>query len=472
MSRILLAMAPSPARDALGEALEAAGQSVVPMAEPELEAVAGAQAHVVLLGVEAEGFEAASALCIELRRHEATRFVPVALVQADHPKGERSAAAFAAGAREVLSLADPLELLVARVDNLARLNYLRRSYRRQADKVGALNAELDQVFEVAAEACFIVNAEGRVRRINARARGLLEPHGAAPDLLALDAVGAIDACLRGAPTEPQPCTVGEAELILEVRPLLAPGGRVLGALGLLRHATTGATYQHALQLEAAALARRSEEVEAFAYKAAHDMKSPLWSIQRYAAELIEDATDEDAKHFLSRIEVNAKRCSGLVQGMVELVKLRKSQLYIEACELDGVLRSAQRNLADLIERSGARIESAALPVVQGDFDLLVDLFTHLLHNAMTYRRPDRPCVIEVGVEGETVFVRDNGLGIAPADHERIFDVFTRLHSRDRIEGSGLGLRMARRIVARQQGRLWVESELGEGATFFLRLPAP
>jgi len=146
---------------------------------------------------------------------------------------------------------------------------------------------------------------------------------------------------------------------------------------------------------------------------------------------------------------------------------------MEPTDLSVILASAIENLKISIQESGAQITSDALPTLRVDPMQFVLLFQNLLSNAMKFRG-NSPPLIRVGAthrQGEWVFsVTDNGIGIDPEHAERIFMIFQRLHPRDRYPGTGMGLAICKKIVEQHGGRIWVESSLGKGATFFFTLP--
>lgn len=225
------------------------------------------------------------------------------------------------------------------------------------------------------------------------------------------------------------------------------------------------------------LARAAPESEDFVHDAAHDMKSPLLAIRRYAALLLED--DEvrlpgDLRRFLERIEVNAVRLGHLVEQMVALARATRRPLAREPVRPGAVVQEALRRARG---RLGELAVSVAddLPLVAVDFDRLVDAVAALLDNAATYAGHDAR--LEVHAEpagaGEVHLVfRDYGPGVPADERERVFEVFRRLHRRDEIEGAGLGLPIVRRVVARHGGRVWIESPADGGTAVHLVLPAP
>jgi signal transduction histidine kinase len=490
MARILLLMDHGVDRVKVVTALRDAGQSPIDPAPGWdapgrlVQAVERAAPDVVIIGCQAD-LDAACARCELLMEGEHTRYVPTLIALPRHPTEVEAIRIFAAGARDLVSLADPMNLVSARIDNMARLNYLRRTFRKHHDALTARNEELDRIFETVTTGLAIVDERGRIVRMNARGREILGPHVGAFGLDDAREHPIHRAALKGESVRGQRVelaaarTGGERVLIVDAEPLFGEYGQRLGGLVVFRDETDAIRMQETLRGKAQELAQRTEEMEAFVYTASHDMKSPLWTIRRYAAMIIEDQGEvigDEARHFLERIEVNAARLGRLVEDLVRVVKVGKMELFLEPIPVDRPAREALRNLDAAVRQSGAVVDlPTGLPAVLADPDRLVDLFENLLGNAIKYRRSEAPCRISVRaeLEGEHVHiqVQDNGLGIPSDQFERIFGLFQRLHTRDQIEGSGLGLAIVQRVVERHGGRIWVASTLGEGSTFHVVLPA-
>jgi len=499
MARILILMDHGVDRVKVVTALREAGQSPIDPAPgwdaPSrlVQAVERATPDVLVIGCETD-LEAACSRCELLMEGDTTRYLPTLVAIPHHPSEAEAIRVFAAGARDLVSLSDPMSLVSARIDNMARLNYLRRTFRKHHDALTARNEELDRIFETVTAGLALVDERGRVVRMNARGREIL---GAQAGRFGLDEhapattpTGGREhpihrAALRGESVRGQRIefagarTGGERVLVVDAEPLFGEYGQRLGALVVFRDETDSIRMQETLRCKAQELALRTEEMEAFVYTASHDMKSPLWTIRRYAAMILEDRGEtmgEEARHFLERIEVNAARLGDLVEDLVRVVKVGKMELFLEPIGVDRPAREALRNLDAAVRQSGARVDvPSGLPTVLADPDRLVDLFENLIGNAIKYRRPESPCEVTVSAvtEGENVHVQvqDNGLGIPEDQFERIFGLFQRLHTRDQIEGSGLGLAIVQRVVERHGGRIWVVSSLGEGSTFHVLLPA-
>jgi light-regulated signal transduction histidine kinase (bacteriophytochrome) len=183
---------------------------------------------------------------------------------------------------------------------------------------------------------------------------------------------------------------------------------------------------------------------------------------------------EDADEFIHFAVDGAARMHGLINDLLTYSRVGTRGKPFELADCNVALEEALMNLQTVIQEADAEITHDDLPAVMGDKVQLMQLFQNLLGNGIKFRREDARPKIHVGVErqdGEWVFsVRDNGIGIAPEHFERIFMIFQRLHGRSEYEGTGIGLAVCKKIVERHGGRIWVESEPGEGSTFHFTIP--
>lgn len=234
-----------------------------------------------------------------------------------------------------------------------------------------------------------------------------------------------------------------------------------------------------LREKTAALERSNADLEHFAHVASHDLQEPLRAVSNYL-QLLErrygDRLDEDGREFVGFAVDGAKRMRQLVRDLLEYSRVGSRVGEMRPVDLREVVDAALSDLEIAIRDSEASVTvDPALPVVHGNPGLLTRLFQNLLGNALKYRHPDRPPVVELRAERNGRFwkiaVRDNGLGIEPQYFERIFVIFQRLHTHERYEGTGVGLAVCRRIVERHGGRIWVESSPGNGSSFFFTLAA-
>ena len=224
------------------------------------------------------------------------------------------------------------------------------------------------------------------------------------------------------------------------------------------------------------IARSNADLRQFAFVASHDLQEPLRIITSYAQLLIRKypvQTDEEVGLIVQNIVSGTARMRNLLTDLLQYAEIGASAEHQEhVADLAAVIEHVKENLKDPIEASGAEIECGPLPVVQADGTYLIPLFQNLTSNAIKYRNNEPPRIrITAGrVGGEMRYaVADNGIGIEPEYHRKIFDVFQRLHGKD-VPGTGLGLAICKRVVERYHGRIWVESQAGAGATFYFTLP--
>ncbi|WP_121744562.1 ATP-binding protein [Natronorubrum halophilum] len=232
------------------------------------------------------------------------------------------------------------------------------------------------------------------------------------------------------------------------------------------------------QLEAS-----NERLDQFASTASHDLREPLRMISQYLG-LLEDRyaedLDDDGQEFIAYALDGAERLQTMVDDLLEYSRIETQGDPFASVDLDDVLADALTDLQVRIDESDATIEAESLPRVHGDKTQLRQLFQNLLTNALEYSGDEPPRVQVVSERRETasaerelewvISVRDEGIGIPPADQRQIFELFERLHTSNEHAGSGIGLAFCQRTVERHGGEIWVESESGEGSTFSFTIP--
>lgn len=239
----------------------------------------------------------------------------------------------------------------------------------------------------------------------------------------------------------------------------------------------------ALETAAAELARRAtdlersnEELEQFAYVASHDLQEPLRMIASYSQLLsrrYKGRLDADADDFISYTVDGVTRMQRLINDLLAYSRVGTRGIELVPTDCAVAVEQACANLQAAIDETGARITVDPLPTVLADASQLAQLFQNLIGNAVKFC-PHTPQIAVAAVrddEGWRISVQDNGIGLDPSYAERIFVIFQRLHGKDEYAGTGIGLSICKKIVQRHGGRIWVESQPGQGATFTFTLLA-
>lgn len=225
------------------------------------------------------------------------------------------------------------------------------------------------------------------------------------------------------------------------------------------------------------LEAKNAELERFVYTVSHDLKSPLVTIVGFLGYLEEDirrGNMEDLRKDVERIYLAAYKMQDLLKDLLELSRIGRTMNPPQAISFEELVKEALELTEGRLQEHGVRASiQPNLPMIRGDHKRLLELTQNLIDNAAKYMGDQTEPKIEIGQAGyenekPILFVRDNGMGIAPEYFERIFGLFNKLNPNS--EGTGVGLALARRIVEFHGGRLWVESELGKGATFYFTLP--
>jgi len=231
-----------------------------------------------------------------------------------------------------------------------------------------------------------------------------------------------------------------------------------------------------LEKKTVQLENSNKDLEQFAYVASHDLQEPLRKITSFAELLHKRCAgqlDVNGQRYVGYMVDGARRMSQLITHLLDYSRIGSRGKSFACVDLNLPLDAALDNLQFPIEENGAVIARGPLPAVVADAAQLCQLFQNLIGNAIKYRSVDAPaiCVAAARQDGAwIVSVADNGGGIAPQHHERIFRMFQRLHAAQEQQGAGIGLSFCQRIAERHGGRIWVESEEGRGSTFYFTLP--
>jgi PAS domain S-box-containing protein len=277
------------------------------------------------------------------------------------------------------------------------------------------------------------------------------------------------------------------DISLSVSPIRDAQGHIVGVSSIARDITErkraeeqilklNADLEHRVQMRTAELTAANQELEAFTYSVAHDLRAPLRHIDAFTRILQEDFAGSfppEAAQLLDTIRRGSENMSRLVNDLLNLAHVGRQEMKKEQTSLNRLIEEVI--LESKRETEGREIEwrVADLPLVEGDPGLLKQVFANLLSNSIKYTRPRQQAIIEMGLrvmnEEPVIYVRDNGVGFNMKYADKLFGVFQRLHRAEEFEGTGVGLAIVERVIKRHGGHIWAESEVDKGATFYFSL---
>jgi PAS domain S-box-containing protein len=224
------------------------------------------------------------------------------------------------------------------------------------------------------------------------------------------------------------------------------------------------------------LEQKNKELEQFAYVASHDLQEPLRMVATYVDLLNERCAmklNKDEHDFIQYALDGAERAQQLIRDLLEFSQAGNKTKNVKPTDLNLILKQVLQNLRVVLEETKAEIDTGPLPTLNVDETQIFQLLQNLVSNALKYKGQDNPKIkisAHEDTDNWTFTIQDNGIGIAPEYHQRIFELFQRLHGKSKYPGTGLGLAICKKIIERHDGKIWVESNLGKGAAFKFSLP--
>jgi len=235
---------------------------------------------------------------------------------------------------------------------------------------------------------------------------------------------------------------------------------------------------HALEEHQRNLEQKNQELQAFAYALAHDLRAPLRAITGFAQIVHQEyqaVLDAEGHHFMENIIRACAQMDRLIEDLLSYTRIENKTARRQPIALAPMLTQIIESFSERIAQSGATIDIAPdLPIIHADRTLIGQIFINLIDNALTYHRTGVPPHITINCtvanQAALISVADNGIGIEVRHHDKIFHIFQRLHSYEEYSGTGIGLAVVKKAVELMGGQVWVESMVGQGSTFWVKLP--
>jgi len=260
--------------------------------------------------------------------------------------------------------------------------------------------------------------------------------------------------------------------------IYTPMGDLSGFVTFLHDVTERTQIEEELRMFAASVEQSNRELAQFAYVASHDLQEPIRNMNSFCELLrqsFQDKLNVQGNEYLSYIMEYAERIQNLISDLLTYSRVETRGKPLARVDMNQLAAEVLGKMKERIQTSGAAVRLQNLPHVMGDQDQLAQVLEHLIDNAIKFRSAASPEIrIDSNSNGDNfwrISVRDNGIGIDPRYHERIFYMFQKLHPKQEYPGTGIGLAIGKKIVERHQGKMWVESQLSEGSTFHFTLPA-
>jgi light-regulated signal transduction histidine kinase (bacteriophytochrome) len=276
------------------------------------------------------------------------------------------------------------------------------------------------------------------------------------------------------------------DFMVSTTPLCNAEGQLVGSVHVARDITRRKAAEDQLAKQAALLQERraqleeiNSELESFSYSVSHDLRAPLRAIDGFSRIILRqqgDKFDEKTRHQFNLIRDNVKLMGGLIENLLSFSRVQKTSMSISVIDMDKLAREEWNEIKTANKEQRIELKIKKIKPGYGDRTLIRQVLINLFSNAVKFTRNKKQGIIEMNSyieSGKTVYcIKDNGAGFDMAHYDKLFGVFQRLHSSEEYEGTGIGLAIVQRIISRHGGRVWAESELEKGATFFFTLNSP
>jgi PAS domain S-box-containing protein len=246
-------------------------------------------------------------------------------------------------------------------------------------------------------------------------------------------------------------------------------------VGFLRDITESKRLNSELEKNNKQLHAVNEELESLCYSIAHDLRTPLRAIHGYTKIITTDFQKDvsnDAKKLMDDVMKNAKKMGQLIDGLLTFSRIGRKQLVLTEIDMNALAAIVVTDIQQL-KPSNTQISVQSIPKAHGDYNMIMQVFINLVTNAIKFSSNKEKPVVEIGAtqndEGVVYFVKDNGMGFDMQYYEKLFGIFHRLHHEKEFDGTGIGLALTKRIIMKHGGKIWADSKLENGSTFYFSI---
>ncbi len=491
-------------------------------ADEGLQKARADEPDVILLAVGTPQMDGGE-VCRRLKADATTKNIPVIMLSTGHGEAKSKVNALETGADAFIRQPFDAAQLGAQVKAMLRIKRAEDSLRKErellADLVNERTRQLQKseelyrsIFEIAANLITSVDENGVIVDCNNSIKHVLgyEPEEIIgqsmaeiihPDYVDKAVESLKEILAKGSSRNKEYKMVRKdgniIDVIINSSGLTDQNGRYVRTICVITDVTQQKRIEQERERLLAELQSKNKELESIVYVASHDLRSPLVNIQGFGGELLKSCREfaavfqdervpidigekmlgillEDIPDSLDFICTSAARMDVLLNGLLKISRFGRDELKPKRLDINTMVADIAKSMEFRIRQANIRLRIGTLPDCTGDELQIQQVFSNLLANAVDYLDPSRSGVIEFAGhvdDGQSIYsVADNGIGIAPDHQEKIFEIFHRLDPEDAAGGEGLGLSIVRRIVDHHRGRVWLESELAKGSTFYVALP--
>ncbi|MDD5171258.1 MAG: response regulator [Syntrophales bacterium] len=434
---------------------------------------------------EMDGYELASIL----RSAEKTSNIPIIFLSAVYSDEHHVFRGYESGAVDFITKPYNPGIFLSKVNVFLHREQLLQELKKEMECRKRVEEEWERTFKTIPDLIAILDREHRVVRVNA---AMADHLGLAPE----QCIGArCHEIVHGLSIPPEFCPhkltcrdgeehvveIHEAKLggdfLVSTTPMYDDQEQLIGSIHVARNITERKQMEEELLQKSGRLEAANRELESFSYSISHDLRAPLRAIAGFSRMLLSgrgERLEEETQRKLRVIQDNVQKMEQLIDHLLDFSRLGRTATTPSFLDTNELIDESWQELCDINPGRRMEFRKGYLPPIWGDRTLIRQVITNLLSNAVKFTRTRDRAIIEIGSNRKgseyQFYVKDNGTGFDMRYYDKLFAVFQRLHTDEEFEGTGVGLAIVQRIIHRHGGRVWAESAVDSGASFYFSLP--